>query len=49
MQDNCAACDMPLDEARRSVTIGGTVVEVCCEQCAIALREATASVERDGV
>jgi hypothetical protein len=47
-QDSCAACDCPLDEDRRTVTIGGRPVEVCCEQCAVALNEAGTAV-RGGV
>jgi hypothetical protein len=46
MQDTCAACDTPLDEGRQSVTIGGRVVEVCCEECAVALGEANADVDQ---
>ena len=45
MQESCAACDMPLDETRRTVTIGGKAVEVCCEECAVALREARLSID----
>lgn len=36
----CAVCDYPLDENRVEVTIGGRIVEVCCEECAQRLREA---------
>ena len=39
----CAACDYPLDDNAITVTIGGKTVEVCCEECAIALGEAKAS------
>lgn len=49
MQDTCAACDTPLDETRRTVTIGGKAVEVCCEDCATALREARSSIDRDAL
>ena len=48
MQESCAACDLPLDDSRRLVTVGGRSVEVCCEECAIALKEAGASIEQDG-
>jgi hypothetical protein len=48
MQDSCAACDTPLDETRRTVTIGGKTVEVCCEECAIALREARSAIDSEG-
>jgi hypothetical protein len=39
----CAACDYPLDANAISVKIGGRTVEVCCEECAVKLREAHAS------
>jgi len=42
----CAACDCPLDASAISVTIGGKTVEVCCDECAIALREARRSIEQ---
>lgn len=42
--DSCAACDCPLESERIVVTIGGKPVEVCCEDCAIKLKEATASI-----
>ena len=39
-QKTCAACDYPLDANAISVTIGGKTVEVCCQECATALKEA---------
>lgn len=39
----CAACDCTLDETAIKVTIGGKTVEVCCDECALKLREAHAS------
>ena len=39
----CAACDYPLDGNAIEVRVGGKTVEVCCEDCAIKLREAHAS------
>jgi hypothetical protein len=39
----CAACDYELDETAFEITIGGKVVEVCCEACAEKLREAYAA------
>jgi hypothetical protein len=39
-QKTCAACDYPLDANAISVTIGGKTVEVCCDACAVALKEA---------
>jgi hypothetical protein len=42
-QKTCAACDYPLDANAISVTIGGKTVDVCCQECATALREAHAA------
>jgi hypothetical protein len=39
----CAACDCELDDSCIQVKIGGNTVEVCCEDCALALREAEAA------
>ncbi len=39
----CAACDCPLDDSAIKVKIGQSTVEVCCDDCARALREADAS------
>jgi len=39
--NTCAACDCELDDTAIKVTIGGKSVEVCCEACAIALKEAS--------
>jgi len=39
----CAACDCELDAGAIKVKIGGNTVEVCCEQCAQALKEADAT------
>jgi len=36
----CAACDCELDANTIKVKVGGNTVEVCCEACAAALREA---------
>ena len=41
-EKTCAACDYALDESAIQVTIGGRAVEVCCEECAEKLREASA-------
>jgi hypothetical protein len=39
----CAVCDYPLEPASTiQVKIGGKTVEVCCEECATKLREASA-------
>jgi hypothetical protein len=46
-QQTCAACDYPLDDHAISVTLGGKTVEVCCDDCACALREAQASIEKE--
>lgn len=40
-EKTCAACDYPLDENAIQVRIGDHVVEVCCEECAQKLREAS--------
>lgn len=43
----CAACDYPLDAANTiKVKIGGKTVEVCCEECATKLREASAKAKK---
>jgi hypothetical protein len=42
-EKTCAACDCKLDAESIKVTIGGKTVEVCCEECAQALKEADAS------
>ena len=39
----CAACDSPLEGKGIKVKIGQNTVEVCCDDCARALREADAS------
>lgn len=39
----CAACDSPLDGTAIKVKLGQNTVEVCCDDCARALREADAS------
>jgi hypothetical protein len=44
----CAACDCELDANAIKVTIGGHVVEVCCEECALKLREAIAAPDISG-
>ena len=44
----CAACDYELDENAIRVTIGGKTVEVCCEECAVKLKEAEAAARKEG-
>ena len=44
----CAACDYELDENAIRVTIGGKTVEVCCEECAVKLKEAEAAARQEG-
>ena len=39
----CAACDCPIDAGAIRVKLGQSIVEVCCDECARALREADAS------
>ena len=36
----CAACDCELGAETITVKLGGKTVEVCCEECAAALKEA---------
>jgi hypothetical protein len=38
-EKTCAACDCKLDGSAIKVTIGSRTVEVCCEECALKLRE----------
>lgn len=45
-EKTCAACDYPLDDNAITVRIGGQAVEVCCEECAVKLREAYASANQ---
>ena len=47
-EKTCAACDCKLDANSIEVKIGGRTVEVCCDDCAIQLREAQASREKLG-
>jgi hypothetical protein len=42
-EKTCAACDCKLEGAAIKVKVGGKTVEVCCEECATALKEAQAS------
>jgi RNase P subunit RPR2 len=43
----CACCDYPLDpNATIKVKIAGKPVEVCCEECATKLREASAKQKK---
>ncbi|MFS8063903.1 MAG: hypothetical protein ACMG5Z_04870 [Luteimonas sp.] len=42
-EKTCAACDYPLDENAIQVRIGGQAVDVCCEECAVKLKQAHAS------
>jgi ribosome-binding protein aMBF1 (putative translation factor) len=39
---SCAACDCELDANPVKVKLAGKTVEVCCEECAVRLREAHA-------
>lgn len=47
-EKTCAACDCPLDENAISIKIGGKSVEVCCDECATKLKEATHSAAAQG-
>ncbi len=42
-EKTCAACDCKLDADVISVTLGGKTVDVCCEECAVLLKEAHVS------
>ena len=44
--NTCAACDYELDANAIKVTVGGKTVEVCCEECATKLREASAKARK---
>jgi hypothetical protein len=43
IEKTCAACDCKLDEGSIKVKIGGKTVEVCCDECAQKLKEASSS------
>jgi hypothetical protein len=45
-EKTCAACDCPLDDQSFKVKIGGKTVEVCCDECAVKLKEAYASAAK---
>ena len=46
-KNTCAACDYPLDpKSTIEVKIGGKTVEVCCEECATKLREASTKARK---
>lgn len=42
-ETTCAACDCKIEGEAIKVNVGGKAVEVCCEECAVTLREAHAS------
>jgi hypothetical protein len=44
-EKTCAACDCKLEGHIIQVKVGGKTVEVCCEECAIALQEAQISTD----
>ncbi len=45
LEKTCAACDCKLDENLIEVKIGGKTVEVCCDECALKLKEANSSAK----
>ncbi len=47
VEKTCAACDCKLDGDSVKVKIGGQTVEVCCNECAQKLNEASSS-SREG-
>jgi hypothetical protein len=48
VEKTCAACDCKLDVNPIKVRIGGKTVEVCCDECAQKLKEASATARRRG-
>ena len=42
-ETTCAACDCKIEGEAIKVNVGGKAVEVCCEECAVTLREAQVS------
>jgi len=48
VERTCAACDCKLDVNPIEVWIGGKTVEVCCDECAQRLKEASATARRRG-
>jgi ribosome-binding protein aMBF1 (putative translation factor) len=42
-EKTCAACDCKIEGEAIKVKVGGKTVEVCCDECAKALKEAYAS------
>ncbi|HKR33946.1 MAG TPA: hypothetical protein VJT10_03855 [Steroidobacteraceae bacterium] len=42
-ETTCAACDCKIEGEAIKVNVGGKTVEVCCEECAVTLREAQVS------
>jgi hypothetical protein len=47
-EKTCAACDCKLDANSIKVRIGGKTVEVCCDDCAQKLKEASATARKRG-
>ena len=47
VEKTCAACDCKLNEGGIKVKIGGVTVEVCCDECAQKVKEASSS-SREG-
>lgn len=47
-EKTCAACDCPLSNEAISVNVNGRTVEVCCEDCAIALKEVVVADKAEG-
>jgi hypothetical protein len=41
IERTCAACDCALDASAIKVKIGAQIVEVCCDECARKLGEAS--------
>lgn len=47
-EKTCAACDCELDASSIEVRVGDTIVEVCCDVCALQLNEAQVSAVAPG-
>ena len=48
VEKTCAACDCKLDVNPIQVKIGGKTDEVCCDECAVRLKEAHVSATATG-
>jgi hypothetical protein len=44
-EKTCAACDCKLDANPIKIKIGTRIVEVCCDECALKLRESSGGAQ----